>query len=376
MRVKPLWMATAARLVILGSASSALWAGELPSAEATPAEIKAPARQVLKLNTIGLKTLDGKSVDWKAYEGKPLVVKFWASWCPICLEGMDELNRFEGAGHKDFNLVTVVSPGRIGEKDAEDFVDWFKHLPYKNITVLLDTTGDFVKTFPIEGVPTMMFFNPQLALLEATPGHIPAKDLPDLVGSLATHSAAQIDMRKAASGVDTETQEDKTPARVKAPEHQGGRVVIDPKRYHKPSDKELRERLTPLQYDVTQHAYTERPFSNEYVNNHAKGIYVDVATGEPLFVSSDKYESGCGWPSFVEPIDPKVVTYHVDQSYGMVRTEVRSRVGNSHLGHVFDDGPRDRGGKRYCINSASIRFVPYEAMDKEGYGDLKSIFNR
>jgi peptide-methionine (R)-S-oxide reductase len=127
--------------------------------------------------------------------------------------------------------------------------------------------------------------------------------------------------------------------------------------------------LTPEQYRVTQQNGTERAFTGEYEENHAPGIYVDIVSGEPLFASSDKFDSGCGWPSFTKPIEPAYVEEFRDVSHGMVRVEVRSRHGDSHLGHVFPDGPRDRGGLRYCINSASLRFVPREAMQAEGYGD-------
>ncbi|MCZ4288581.1 peptide-methionine (R)-S-oxide reductase MsrB [Hoeflea alexandrii] len=128
-------------------------------------------------------------------------------------------------------------------------------------------------------------------------------------------------------------------------------------------------RLTPEQFRVTQQNATERPFTGEYNDNKAAGIYVDIVSGEPLFASSDKFESGCGWPSFTKPIEPAHVTELRDVSHGMVRTEVRSKHGDSHLGHVFPDGPRDRGGLRYCINSASLRFVPKADMVAEGYGD-------
>jgi peptide-methionine (R)-S-oxide reductase len=128
-------------------------------------------------------------------------------------------------------------------------------------------------------------------------------------------------------------------------------------------------RLTPEQFRVTQQNGTERPFTGEYNDNKAVGIYVDIVSGEPLFASSDKFESGCGWPSFTKPIEPAHVTELRDVSHGMVRTEVRSKHGDSHLGHVFPDGPRDRGGLRYCINSASLRFVPKADMVAEGYGD-------
>jgi len=126
--------------------------------------------------------------------------------------------------------------------------------------------------------------------------------------------------------------------------------------------------LSAEQYRVTQESGTERPGTGEYLNNKKPGIYVDIVSGEPLFASSDKYESGCGWPSFTKPIEPANVSELRDASLDMVRTEVRSANGDSHLGHVFDDGPRDRGGLRYCINSASLRFVHRDDMAAEGYG--------
>ncbi|OOY16807.1 peptide-methionine (R)-S-oxide reductase MsrB [Thioclava sp. DLFJ4-1] len=128
-------------------------------------------------------------------------------------------------------------------------------------------------------------------------------------------------------------------------------------------------KLTPEQYRVTQQNGTERPFTGEYDNHSAKGIYVDVVSGEPLFASSTKYNAGCGWPSFTKPLIDDHVVELTDTSHGMTRVEVRSKNGDSHLGHVFPDGPRDQGGLRYCINSASLRFVPYEEMEAEGYGD-------
>lgn len=131
---------------------------------------------------------------------------------------------------------------------------------------------------------------------------------------------------------------------------------------------ELRERLTPLQWEVTQNGATERPFINEYDHEFRKGIYVDITDGTPLFVSSRKYNSGCGWPAFSRPIDPSLITEHTDTSFGRVRTEVRSASSGAHLGHVFPDGPQDDGGMRYCINSASLRFIPAEDMEAEGYG--------
>lgn len=152
--------------------------------------------------------------------------------------------------------------------------------------------------------------------------------------------------------------------------------LIRPENYPVPSDEQLRKQLTPIQYKVTQENDTERPYSNEYADTFDKGIYVDVVTGEPLFSSQDKFESGCGWPSFTKPIIPEVVTEKIDTSFNMTRTEVRSRAGNTHLGHVFNDGPAKSGGLRYCINSASIRFIPYKDMEAKGYGFLMQIFDK
>ncbi len=128
-------------------------------------------------------------------------------------------------------------------------------------------------------------------------------------------------------------------------------------------------KLSVEQYRVTQEGATERPGAGAYLHNKKPGIYVDIVSGEPLFASSDKYDSGCGWPSFTKPIESAHVKELQDRSHGMMRTEVRSRDGDSHLGHVFDDGPADRGGLRYCINSASLRFIPREEMEAQGYGE-------
>jgi len=135
-------------------------------------------------------------------------------------------------------------------------------------------------------------------------------------------------------------------------------------------------RLTPLQRRVTQEAATERPFDNEFNAHKEPGLYVDIVSGEPLFTSSDKFESGCGWPSFSKPVESANVIEKRDTSHGMIRTEVRSKHGDSHLGHVFDDGPRDRGGLRYCINSASLRFVPLDKLESEGYGEYRRLFQQ
>lgn len=143
--------------------------------------------------------------------------------------------------------------------------------------------------------------------------------------------------------------------------------------YKKPDDATLRNKLTAEQYAVTQKNATEPAFHNEYWNEKRDGIYVDITTGEPLFISTDKFDSGCGWPSFTKPIEKESVKEKTDTSHGMVRTEVRSKTGDAHLGHVFTDGPKDKGGLRYCINSASLRFIPKEKMQEEGYGEYLKL---
>ncbi|MFC2583845.1 MAG: peptide-methionine (R)-S-oxide reductase MsrB [Lachnoanaerobaculum saburreum] len=147
--------------------------------------------------------------------------------------------------------------------------------------------------------------------------------------------------------------------------------IVRSENYKKLDDKELKEKLTTLQYDVTMNAATERPFDNEFNSNFERGIYVDITSGEPLFLSTDKFESGCGWPSFSKPIQKDLVRYNEDLSLGRRRIEVRSNAADAHLGHVFDDGPSELGGLRYCINSAALRFIPIDKMDAQGYGYLK-----
>lgn len=149
--------------------------------------------------------------------------------------------------------------------------------------------------------------------------------------------------------------------------------LIDAAKYPRPSDDQIREMLTDLQYEVTQHEGTERAFTSEYDGFYEKGIYVDIVTGEPLFSSVDKYDSKTGWPSFTKPITADVVTYKVDNTLFTERTEVRSRSGDSHLGHVFDDGPKDKGGLRYCMNGAAFDFIPFDEMEARGYGYLISL---
>ncbi len=144
--------------------------------------------------------------------------------------------------------------------------------------------------------------------------------------------------------------------------------VVNPDLYKRPETAVLKEELSDLQFAVTQRNATEPPFRNVFWNHKKEGIYVDITTGEPLFSSRDKFDSGCGWPSFAKPMDPNTINEYDDLSFNMIRTDVRSRIGNAHLGHVFEDGPQELGGLRYCINSASLRFIPKEEMEAAGYG--------
>jgi len=146
------------------------------------------------------------------------------------------------------------------------------------------------------------------------------------------------------------------------------------KEYSKPDEKILKEKLTSTQYEVTQNNATERPFTSEYNNHKEEGIYVDIVSGEPLFSSKHKFDAGCGWPSFSETIEKENIIEKCDTGHGMIRTEVRSKYGDSHLGHLFDDGPKEMGGLRYCINGASLRFIKKEDLENEGYKEYLKIF--
>lgn len=155
-----------------------------------------------------------------------------------------------------------------------------------------------------------------------------------------------------------------------------GGVFMEYKKFIKPSREDLIERLSPIEYKVTQENATERPFTHEYDKNNEDGIYVDIVSGEPLFSSNDKFDARCGWPSFTKPVEDENVIEKKDVSHGMIRKEVRSKYGDSHLGHVFNDGPKDQGGLRYCINGASLRFVKKEDMEKEGFGEYLILFKK
>ncbi|MGD6781159.1 peptide-methionine (S)-S-oxide reductase MsrA [Sutcliffiella horikoshii] len=167
----------------------------------------------------------------------------------------------------------------------------------------------------------------------------------------------------------------KNPFRYKMYQAGSGRAAFIKENWKKENNADLKNKLTPMQYEVTQNNGTEPPFKNEFWNHTEEGIYVDIVSGEPLFSSLDKYDAGCGWPSFTQPINKEQVKEEMDVSHRMVRTEVRSKEGDSHLGHVFEDGPVDKGGLRYCINSAALRFIPVSQLEQEGYGEYKKLFS-
>lgn len=451
---------------------------------------------------------------------KETYIKFWASWCPICLSGLEELDNLSKET-KDFEVVTIVFPGRKGEKKAEDFRKWYQSLGYKNIKVLLDEKGDVLKLINPRVYPTSAVLDKHAKVQKVFPGHLGKEDIKRMFSSSKTSPEVKVEKRKenevvagtpegkskniqeiylaggcfwgieaymeripgvidAVSGyvngkTKTPRYEDviykKTghaetvqvkydsnkinletllkyyfkvidPTSINKQGNDRGKqyrtgiyyvqkkdrdiiekewkqqqqrykqkivvevaalsnfyraeeyhqdylkknpngychidlskaddIMIDSKKYPKLPEKELKRKLNEKQYKITQLGDTERAFQNDYWNFFEDGIYVDITTGEPLFSSKDKYASQCGWPSFTKPIVPEVVKYQKDISFNMIRTEVKSRSGNAHLGHVFDDGPKDRGGKRYCINSAALRFIPLREMEAKGYGYLIS----
>lgn len=166
----------------------------------------------------------------------------------------------------------------------------------------------------------------------------------------------------------------KNPFRYKMYQAGSGRAAFIKENWKKENGEDLKKKLTPMQYEVTQNNGTEPPFKNEFWNHTEEGIYVDIVSGEPLFSSLDKYDAGCGWPSFTKPINKEQIKEEMDVTHRMVRTEVRSKEGDSHLGHVFEDGPVEKGGLRYCINSAALRFIPVSQLEQEGYGEYKKLF--
>ncbi|MFC3331458.1 bifunctional peptide-methionine (S)-S-oxide reductase MsrA/peptide-methionine (R)-S-oxide reductase MsrB [Paenalcaligenes hominis] len=452
---------------------------------------------------------------------KPTLVKLWASWCPLCLSELEMTESWVKQANLDANLVTVVSPGQLGEKNRADFEAWFQGLPYQQLPVLMDTEGHLVQQLGVRGYPSwavigtdgtvqrvvkgsitysqaqQLVLDPQADLKAAQVVAPQAKAQPasaaqsktiylaggcfwgveayferingvvDAVSGYANGTTANpryedviyrntghaetvkvvydpniislhdilwhffriIDpttLNKQGNdrgtqyrtGIYSTDPADQAVAQAALAQLQAEyrqpivvenealthfyeaedyhqdyltknpngychvdlnlankplaapaavTPVFDPKQFTKPSADQLRQQLSSLEYQVTQQSGTERAFSHEYDALFEPGLYVDRVSGEPLFSSTDKYDSGCGWPSFVKPIRPDAVTEHEDLSYNMRRIEVRSALADSHLGHVFPDGPKDRGGLRYCINGASLRFIPAAQMTAQGY---------
>lgn len=493
-------------------------------AEAEPSKAPGAAAAV----DASLPDLDGKTIKLSDYRGKKVYIKFWASWCPICLAGMSEVAALAANDRDDIEVLTIASPDYLGEMPEAQFRTWAKARQFR-VPILVDAGGRFTASLGVDKYPSGMWIGADGKRLDVRPGQVSndwivahfdenhrkqlqrndrfppnpnvgvdyskaslkeiwlaggcfwgveayfarVYGVADAASGYANGSTAnpsykevikgsghaetvrvrydpeRVSLEKLLTlffkiidptslnrqgndrgvqyrtGIYYKDAADRAVAEslIKAEKarwddpvvtellplqqfalaedyHQDyleknpdgychtdfssltnttappAKLSVDPAQYRKPDDAMLKKLLTPAQYAVTQEEDTERAFSNEYWDNHVPGLYVDVVTGEPLFSSNEKYDSGCGWPSFTRPIVPEVVHYKTDSSFGMVRTEVRSRVGDSHLGHVFDDGPQDRGGKRYCINSASIRFIPVEKLADAGYAKFRVLFGK
>lgn len=495
-----------------------------------PAARAAPLMQTVQK----LHDTQGRPASVYLQKDKPTLIKFWASWCPLCLselahtESWAKDRRFQTA-----NLLTVVSPGFLGEKKPGDFEQWYDGLHYPSLPVLTDTGGGLAKSLDIGVYPSWALIDKDGKLARIVKGSLNDTQALALIADpnadigRLKNTVSQTDPNKEISTMNSKTiylaggcfwgleayfqringvidavsgyangkterpsYEDvvyrntghaetvkvvydadklslddilqyyfrvidptslnkqgndrgtqyrtgiyhtdpaekavaeaalnkeqtkyKLPLVVenlplqhfyeaeeyhqdyliknpngychidirKADEPLPGKKlptagkIFDANAYRKPSDAELKQQLTAEQYRVTQQNGTEYAFSHEYDTQFSDGIYVDIVSGEPLFSSADKYNSGCGWPSFTQPITQSAVTEHNDFSHNMHRIEVRSRAADSHLGHVFPDGPKDKGSLRYCINGASLKFIPLDKMDEEGYGSLKSAVTR
>ncbi|ASP17279.1 trifunctional thioredoxin/methionine sulfoxide reductase A/B protein [Neisseria sp. KEM232] len=507
-------------VLLLGAAAAAL-AFFLTHAQTAEA---APVPQMLSQ----LKDSHGRPAPRLLAKNKPTLIKFWASWCPLCLSELGHTEKWaQDKRFQSANLITVASPGFLGEKKDGDFQKWYAGLNYPKLPVVADNGGTIAKSLNIGVYPSWAVLDKSGNVARIVKGSIneaqalalidnPEADLGRLKTQFNTQDKAKVKpmntktiylaggcfwgleayfqridgVADAVSGyangntknpnyqdvinnsghaetvkvtydadklslddilqyyfrvIDPTslnkqgndrgiqyrtgvyytdpaekavieqalTREQKKYSQPIVVENRPLQNFYDAEEYHqdyliknpngychidirkadeplpgkaapqgkgfnaatyrKPSDAELKRTLTREQYEVTQHAATEYAFSHEYDHLFKPGIYVDIVSGEPLFASADKYNSHCGWPSFTKPIEAAAVTEHNDLSYNMVRTEVRSRAADSHLGHVFPDGPKDKGGLRYCINGASLKFIPLEEMDAAGYGHLKHL---
>lgn len=469
----------------------------------------------------------------RVQDGQPTLVKLWASWCPLCLSELESTQAWvKDPRFANVNLLTVASPGKLGEKSLPDFKQWYAGLNYPDLPVMLDPDGTVIKNTNVAVYPSWAIYDKEGQLARVIKGSITAdqalalakdhkadikkirptfykavknKDstavnlktiylaggcfwgveayferipgvvdavsgyangrtqnpsyqdvlyrqtghaetvkvtydadllnLPDILqyyfrvidptslnrqgndrgtqyrtGVYYTNPEDKAIIQKA---LDQEQKKYRKPLVVEnlplvhfydAEEYHQDYLAKNPNGYchidlnkaylplektatikedgqttwesfKKPDEQALRKRLSKEQYRVTQQNGTERAFSHEYDHLFEPGLYVDIVSGEPLFSSKDKYDSGCGWPSFTKPIAADAVTEHKDFSYNMYRIEVRSKIADSHLGHVFNDGPRDRGGLRYCINGASLLFIPLDQMEGRGYGHFKKLVN-
>lgn len=464
----------------------------------------------------GLQSVKGADETVALDKNKATLIKLWASWCPLCLSELAQTEEWgQSKEFKAVNLITVASPGVLGEQPLSDFKEWYSGLDYPQLSVLLDPSGEVVKALGVKAYPSWALLDAKGNLARVIKGSInqaqalaliedPEVDLNAYKGTFyqpkTNQDAMPIDARtiylaggcfwgveayferidgvidavsgyangrtenpsyedviyrdtghaetvkvsynpdklslddillyyfrivdptslnkqgndrgtQYRAGVYTTNADEKNVVAVAlaklqekykkplvvenepldnfyvAEEYHQDYLAKNPngychvdlskadeplpesKRYQKPVDEVLKQSLTPLQYQVTQQDGTERAFSHEYDELFEPGLYVDVVSGEPLFSSKDKYQSGCGWPSFVKPLVDSAVTEKTDTSFNMRRVEVRSQGADSHLGHVFTDGPKDRGGLRYCINGASLLFIPLAEMEQAGYGD-------